>query len=167
MCVGSTNQHRSGQGGITFPPLASPRSVKKFASEGFMGKQVSKKRTPPFSIRLSDDERAEIVRRSHAAGLSIAGYFKSVALNQRPRKFRHPQVDRAELARLLGQLGRVGNNLNQLARTLNTEGSVEIPELTQALNDLSAMRAMVMSALGYRETTKETGNDKQGHHHDY
>jgi len=132
-----------------------------------MGKQVSTKRTPPFSIRLSDRERVEIERRSRAAGLSIAGYFKSAALNQRPRKFRHPQVDRAELARLLGQLGRVGNNLNQLARTLNTEGSVEIPELTQALNDLSDMRAMVMSALGYRETTEETGNDKQGKHHDH
>jgi len=132
-----------------------------------MVKQVSTKRTPPFSIRMSVDERIEIERRSSAAGLSIAGYFKSAALNQRPRKFRHPQVDRAELARLLGQLGRVGNNLNQLARTLNAEGSVEIPELVTALNDLSAMRAMVMSALGYREKTEETDNDTQGHHHDY
>ncbi len=132
-----------------------------------MGKQVSTKRTPPFSIRLSEIERIEVERRSRAAGLSIAGYFKSAALNQRPRKFRHPQVDRKELARLLGQLGRVGNNLNQLARTLNTEGSVEIPELIVALKDLADMRAMVMSALGYRETTEETGNDKQGHHHDY
>lgn len=132
-----------------------------------MGKQDSKKRTPPFSIRLSVDERAEIDRRSRAAGLSIAGYFKSAALNQRPRKFRHPQVDRAKLSKLLGELGKVGNNLNQLARTLNTEGSVEIPELIQALKELTDMRAMVMSALGYRETTKESDTDKQGHHHDY
>ncbi|MCU7846937.1 MAG: plasmid mobilization relaxosome protein MobC [Candidatus Thiodiazotropha sp. (ex Lucinoma kastoroae)] len=132
-----------------------------------MDRQVSTKRTPPFSLRLSVDERSEIERRSRAAGLSIAGYFKSAALNRRPRKFRHPQVDRKELARLLGQLGRVGNNLNQLSRTLNAGSSIEIPELMTALKDLADMRAMVMSALGYRETTEEAGADKQGHHHDY
>lgn len=127
-----------------------------------MDNEVSKKRPPPFSVRLSVDERVEIERRSAAAGLSIAGYFKAVALDQSPRKFRNPQVDRAELARLLGQLGKVGNNLNQLTRLLWADGSVDIMELSNALNDLSAMREMVMSALGYRETTEDANHDKGG-----
>ncbi len=133
-----------------------------------MNDQSSNKRPAPFSIRLSDDERAEIVRRADAAGLSIGGYWKSAVFNlPPPRKSHRPSVDRVELAKLLGQLGRVGNNINQLARTLNAEGSVEIPELTQALKELTDMREAVMIALGYQEKTPEKNHDKGVQHHDH
>lgn len=137
-----------------------------------MNDQSSNKRPAPFSIRLSVDERAEIVRRADAAGLSIGGYWKSAVFNlPPPRKSHRPSVDRVELAKLLGQLGRVGNNINQLARTLNMEGSVEIPELTEALKELTDMREAVMIALGYQETTPERNSDsnpdKGGQRHDH
>jgi len=124
----------------------------------------SNKRPAPFSVRLSDDERKELVRRAEAAGLSIGGYWKSAVFNTAPpRKSRRPRTDTAELAKLLGQLGRVGNNLNQLARTLNYEGSVEILQLDNALKDLSDMRAAVMNVLGYQETSSNTSQDSKSH----
>ena len=119
---------------------------------------ISNKRTPPFSMRLSDDERTEIERRASIAGLSIAGYCKSVILNKPPpRKSRRASIDQIELSRLLGELGRVGSNLNQIARQLNMGASVEVPEVQEALNDLAETRAAIMTALGY------TDNDPDSH----
>ncbi len=144
--------------------LHSPRCIPSLLTlrRETLSKHNSNKRLPPFSIRLSVDERAEIVRRADTAGLSIGGYWKSAVFDRPPpRKSRRPHVDHVELAKLLGQLGRVGNNLNQLARTLNTEGSVEIPELTQALNDLTEMRAAIMVALGYQEATQDKKHDNE------
>ena len=134
-----------------------------------MTEHSSNKRPAPFSVRLSVDERAELVRRAEAAELSLGAYWKSAVFNlPPPRKSRRPSVDRMELAKLLGQLGRVGNNINQLARTLNAEGSVEIPELTNALKDLADMRAAVMHVLGYQETTPDNDkHDKEVLHHDH
>lgn len=138
-----------------------------------MKEHSSNKRPAPFSIRLSVDERKELVRRAEAAELSLGAYWKSAVFNlPPPRKSRRPSADTAELAKLLGQLGRVGNNINQLARTLNTEGSVEIPELVKALKDLTDMRAGVMQALGYQETSSDSDQDNNTHdkevlHHDH
>ena len=117
---------------------------------------TSNKRTPPFSLRLSREERAEIEKRAEAAGLSLGGYCKSVILGSPPRRFRRPQVDRVELARLLGELGRVGNNLNQLTRLAHSEGAIQITELKEALIDLAEVRAGVMLVLGYRENYPDT-----------
>ena len=126
------------------------------------------KRPSPFSVRLSVDERNELARRAENAGLSIGGYWKSAVLAIPPsRKSRRPSVDRVELAKVLGQLGAVGNNVNPLARILNAEGSVEIPELLGALKDLSDKRAMVVAALGYQKTTQESGHDISGQRHDH
>ncbi len=142
-------------------PVASPVVN---ASEGNLKEHSSNKRPAPFSVRLSDDERRELVRRAEAAGLSIGGYWKSAVFNlPPPRKSRRPRTDTVELAKLLGSLGRVGSNINQLARILNTNGSVEIPELEKALKDLADMRAAVMHVLGYQETSSDFGQDNDKH----
>ncbi|MGS2723958.1 plasmid mobilization protein [Porticoccus sp. GXU_MW_L64] len=115
----------------------------------------SKKRPPPFPIRLSDSQRKEIERRSSEVGLSIAGYIKFTALDQPPRKLRHPPVDRVAIAQLLGQLGRVGSNINQLTRMGHVQGEFSISELAIALNELIDMREAIMKALGYHHPSDD------------
>lgn len=129
-----------------------------------MSQDITVKRTPPFSIRLSKDERAEIERRATAAGLTIGGYCKSIIFNSPPsRRSRRPPVDKIELARLLGEIGRLGNNLNQIARKLNAESLIEIPELESALKDLAILRASVVMALGYKEAPHNDGRFQYDH----
>ncbi|WP_288356099.1 plasmid mobilization relaxosome protein MobC [uncultured Cycloclasticus sp.] len=114
--------------------------------------KTHKKRTAPFSLRLSFNEREELERRSDDAGLSLGGYCKFAIFEKPPpRRARRPVRDRAELAKLLGAVGKVGNNLNQIAQQLNTHGSIDVPELKQALDDLTQIRAQIMIALGYAE----------------
>lgn len=132
-----------------------------------MDKQLSTKRSPPTSIRFSDKQKDELIRRATKSGLSISGYIKLTALNQSPRKLRQPTIDRKLLAQVLAHLGRVGNNLNQLSRTLNRGRSIEIVELQQALIHHEHMHVMIMIALGYRDKSLKHEFNKNGSHRDY
>ena len=58
-------------------------------------------------------------------------------------------VERVELARMLGELGKLGSNVNQIAKAFNSTGAVPTPpELTVMQADIAAMRSAVMAALG-------------------
>jgi len=48
---------------------------------------------------------------------------------------------------LLGECGRVGNNLNQIAKRLNEGGPANIPELRAALAAYLDIRAAILRAL--------------------
>ena len=56
------------------------------------------------------------------AGLSVGAFLRALALgNAGPRAVRRPPVERKELARLVGHLGKVGSNINQLAHGFNRD----------------------------------------------
>lgn len=121
-----------------------------------MDDHVSTKRSSPYSIRFSEKQRIELQRRAdQAGGLSIAGYIKFTALDQPPRKLRQPPVDRVAITQLLGQLGRVGSNINQLTKMGHVQGEFSIPELTIGLNELIDMREAIMKALGYQHPSDD------------
>jgi hypothetical protein len=84
------------------------------------------------------------------AGLSIGAYLRSLALGHTgPRAVRRPPVERKELARLLGHLGKVGSNLNQLAYAFNRNGRVPaLAELTAVKQQVGELRDALMTALG-------------------
>ena len=121
-----------------------------------MDDDVSTKRPSPYSIRFSEKQRIELQRRAdQAGGLSIAGYIKFTVLDQPPRKLRQPTIDRVAIAQLLGQLGRVGSNINQIAKIGHIQGEFSIPELAIALNELIDMREAIMKALGYHNSSDD------------
>jgi len=106
-------------------------------------------RTAHITVRLTPGERATIDGAAERAGLTCGSYLRQVALGApTPRQVRRPPVERRELARLLGELGRVGNNINQLARIVNSGEEVEVKELTEALAALSPVRDAILQALG-------------------
>jgi hypothetical protein len=62
---------------------------------------------------------------------------------------RRPPIERKELARLLGHLGKVGSNLNQLAHAFNSRGRVPgLAELNDIRSYVRQMRDALMAALG-------------------
>lgn len=115
-----------------------------------------KKQPPPFSLRLTFEERAQLEQ--DAAGMSLGGYIRSIIFNQtRPKRRtrnKNPVKDHQELGKLLGELGRsrIANNLNQLAKAANS-GSLEVTPDTEksiqdACTDIYWMRRTLISALG-------------------
>lgn len=122
------------------------------------GRAPRKKRRPPFSIRLSDADRARLA--IEAAGAPLGAYIKAKVLGDTvPLRMRRTGLaieDRHALARTLAMLGRsrLANNLNQMAYAVNT-GSLPVTpeteaELLAALADVRELRGLLIAALGMK-----------------
>ena len=109
---------------------------------------------PPFSLRLTTEERAELRRR--AGSKSIGEYVRSVLFGSdaSPRKVRRQprNIDHVRASELAG-LGnsRLASNLNQIAKAANmgalplTEDLVA--ELHDACRDIKVMREVLLKNL--------------------
>ena len=115
-----------------------------------------KKQIPPFSLRLTPEERTQLEK--DAAGMSLGAYIRSrlfeTSTPKRRTRNKYPVKDHQELAKVLGELGRsrLANNMNQLAKAVN-KGILEVtPETEQAISngssDIRWMRHVLMAALG-------------------
>ena len=113
-------------------------------------RRVSDAKTSFISIRCTAKDHAVIDENATRAGLSIGAYLRVLALGTAgPRAVRRPPVERKELARLLGHLGKVGSNLNQLAHAFNRNGWVPaFAELNAMRQQVGEMRDALMMALG-------------------
>lgn len=113
-------------------------------------RRVADPKTVPISLRCTAKDHAAISAAAARAGLSIGAYLRALALGSAgPRAVRRPPIERKELARLLGQLGKVGSNINQLARSYNQTGiRPGFPELVAIRQEIGEMRAALMLALG-------------------
>lgn len=118
---------------------------------------ITKGYPSPFCLRLTFEERALL---EMAAGdKPLGAYIRSRLLGgnevQRKRKFRRPVKDHKALGQVLGELGksRLANNLNQLAKGVNTGSLPVTPDTEKAIREACAnveqMRTMLLIALGY------------------
>jgi hypothetical protein len=106
-------------------------------------------RTRILPIRLSDEERAVVETAAERAGLAAGSYARQALLGApAPRQVRRPPVERRELVRLLGEVGKIGSNLNQLARAANSGELVPNAEIDAALAGLMTVRDAILKALG-------------------
>ncbi len=114
------------------------------------------KAPPPFSLRLTFEERARLER--DAAGMSLGAYLRSrlFGADVPPRRTRgkFPVKDKAALAKMLAALGasRLSQNLNRLARAVNI-GALPVTletdaELRDACRAVTDMRQELLRALG-------------------
>jgi len=116
-----------------------------------------KKTPPPFSLRLTKDERAKLEHA--AAGMPLGPFIKNKLFDSdlSPRRTRGtaPVRDHAALAQALGLLGnlRLANSLNQLAKAANMGALPLSPEVEDELMAtcaaVLAIRMELMRALGY------------------
>lgn len=111
---------------------------------------------PPFSLRLSFEERAKLEQA--AGGMPLGAFIREKLLGSdfQPRRTRgrSPVKDHQLLGRVLGELGRshLANNLNQLARAANTGSLPVTPETENALKlvckEITQIRHDLVRALG-------------------
>src|ERR1700726_946648 len=113
-------------------------------------RRVGDAKTSFVSVRCTAKERSTIDGAAAQAGLSIGAYLRALALGSAsPRAVRRPPVERKELARLLGHLGKVGSNINQLAHAFNRSGRVPgLAELGAVRQQIGELRDALMKALG-------------------
>ena len=114
------------------------------------------KSPPPFSLRLTHEERARL--EAEAAGKTLGAYIRERLFGgdvaPRRRRGNSPVKDHEALGRVLGALGqsRLSSNLNQLAKAVNTGSLPVTPEteagLKEACREVAALRDELLRALG-------------------
>ena len=128
------------------------------ANPATTSKHKARKKLPPFSLRLSKEERQKLEQA--AAGMPLGSFIKSKVFDgeckARRTRGQAPVKDHAALAQALGLLGnlRLANNLNQLAKAVNMGTLPVSPEVEEELMAtcaaVLAIRSELMKALGYK-----------------
>lgn len=108
-----------------------------------------RKRARLLQIRLSDAEYNRIAAHAESVGVAAAAYARMQLLDAPPpRASRKPPANKEAIARLLGQIGKLGGNVHQIVRRLNVGIGVPAERIDEALAAVADMRAACMEALG-------------------
>lgn len=123
------------------------------------------KKLPPFSLRLTFEERARL--EELAGNMPLGAYIKrkvfdgkGVGTKRARSRQRRPIKDEQKLAHVLAMLGqsRIANNLNQLAKSANLGTLPVMPDterdIRRACADVALMRRELLRALGHRTDTE-------------
>ena len=103
-----------------------------------------------IAIRCTVKQHTAIREGAARVGLSIGAYLRALAIGYPgPRSVHRPRPGDTELARLLGHIGKLGSNVNQIAKIANT---YRRPPSKSALSvmrkDIGRMRRAVLKSLG-------------------
>ena len=118
-----------------------------------------RQRTTIVTMRISPQEAATIRQLAQNRGETVSAMMRSALLHNRPRLTR---IDLQAVARLLGQLGKIGSNINQIAYHLNAgrPGDRVEGRLGDALRDLSELRLVCLQALGKEPRREKYSGDE-------
>jgi len=114
-------------------------------------KSETRRRTKCLPVRLTPAEHSFLKEVAGASGLKMGAYIRQKVLGDAGKRAqRAPSPDKESLATILGQLGKLGGNVNQLAKRANTDGfdAVTEKEFAEMRAHIAAMRAMLMVTLG-------------------
>ena len=99
-------------------------------------------------VNLSESEYAAVADQANRSGLSLSSLARAALLGADVPVTRRPPVEKALLAQALGQLGKIGSNLNQIAHRSNL-GRDPMDGLIEAeMIQLRQVRDAIMGALG-------------------
>lgn len=90
-------------------------------------------RQKSIKVRLNDKEYEQMLKRQ--SGNTLAGWLRQVALGIVP-------IHQAD-AELVRNIGRIGSNLNQIARYANTEKTID----QNVLNEIAAIRTILQQLI--------------------
>ena len=107
------------------------------------------KQSRRITARFTETEYAIIAKNAADAGIPVASFIHNTALGKTVSIHYHLTPSASDIKPLLGQIGKIGSNLNQIARHLNDGGSLtgglkseirkSIEELRQARESLSSL----------------------------
>lgn len=110
-----------------------------------------RKTTEPLTeiipFRLSKPERAQLNELAAREGLTVADLVRVHLLKARARSRRRATPEQLILIEHLNELGKVGSNLNQIARKLNSNQPVARQHLEQALDNLNGISDKIFEQL--------------------
>lgn len=105
------------------------------------------KRQNNITVKLTDIELELLNQKAEMAGTSKAEYLRNLLIGT-PMKVRYEIVaDMQDLRKLAGEYGKIGSNLNQIAKYFNTGGERSLAmedEIRQCISELFVLRKEVL-----------------------
>ena len=114
-------------------------------------KEKTLRHTHQIMIRLTDTEYEIISSQAKAANLPLAEFSRKQLMNKKVMIKYELVADLPELKKLIAEFGKIGSNLNQIARYFNSGGihSQEIQKsLQQSLSKIYEMKYEVLKLAG-------------------
>ena len=135
-------------------PTSAPSAPKKPRKRGGSNKR---QRGWQYVVRCTAEEYRKIAEKANSHGLRGGAYLRAQGLegDAGPRAQHVPPIENSLLSALRGDLGRLNNNVNQIAHKLNRGDYVSLYQIRQVLQDYPALRDAIFNALG-REPSPET-----------
>jgi len=111
-----------------------------------------RKQNEKITIRVDEDAKALIQEIADASCISVSGYAKACMLGKDALRLKHqkakPTPDMLLLSQLLGQMGSIGNNINQIAKRINQGGiRPSLAAFLQAEDDMKHIKNTLEKAL--------------------
>ncbi|MBQ8935015.1 MAG: MobC family plasmid mobilization relaxosome protein [Oscillospiraceae bacterium] len=111
------------------------------------------KRTHMVTVRFSDDEMDILNIICEALDQTKSQYIRRRALTATlPQPIVQLALDEKSMKRLTGQFGKIGSNLNQIARKLNSGESADSKlrdDIGDCVSDMNEMLKLLRSVEGY------------------
>ena len=109
------------------------------------------KRTHIICLRLTDIELSVLEDRAEKCKMTRSDFIRNLILNRKLTPKYQIVIDGEEIKSLLAQYGKIGSNLNQIARHFNSGGERSLAmqeEIQQAIAELYALRKEVLRLAG-------------------
>ncbi len=122
-------------------------------------KETEKYRNHRITIRFTDLEYSIIETAARQTNMSLAAYVRTQVLKGQVHTKIEIVTDVPEIKKLLAEFGKIGSNLNQIAKYFNQGGilSQEMRgEINKRLRDLYEMKYKVMKMAGDFHGNTET-----------
>lgn len=122
-------------------------------------KETEKYRNHRITIRFTDLEYSIIETAARQTNMSLAAYVRTQVLKGQVHTKIEIVTDVPEIKKLLAEFGKIGSNLNQIAKYFNPGGilSQEMRgEINKRLRDLYEMKYKVMEMAGDFHGNTET-----------
>ena len=123
-------------------------------------KAEDKRRKERVEFRLTTGELEELTRR--AEGMTVSDYLRSLALNSKV-EHKGATPEREALIKAFIQINRLGVNINQISKSINTQlkndGRIRVPDdvIVSALCRVQALADAILNELNYDGQRKGSG----------
>lgn len=106
-------------------------------------KEKTLTKTKDMHLRMNKTEYALLIERARASDMTVSEFIRNALNNQNVIIKYEITADVPEIKQLISQFGKIGNNLNQIARYFNQGGIISSEmkkEIRKALRDIYEMK---------------------------
>ena len=108
-------------------------------------------KTKDVHLRMNETEYEILLERATATNMTVSDFIRNALVNQKVIIKYEITADLSEIKKLISEFGKIGSNLNQIARYFNQGGILSSEmrnEIRKSLRDIYEMKYEVMRMAG-------------------